>query len=128
MTASSLATPLTKGSQPIKAISRMRAGLRGEMLAAAEADLEPERSARVREGRERIARIDAQPRQKRADQLVLRRPQPLALAAAVERARGVAPGRGRPVRQDSAERSVSTRSVRSHEKPPSASGLRPKWP
>ena len=127
MTASSLATPLTKGSQPIKAISRMRAGLRGEMLAAAEADLEPERSARVREGRERIARIDAQPRQKRAEQLVLRRPQPLALAAAVERARGVARP-GRPVRQDSAERSVSTRSVRSHEKPPSASGLRPKWP
>ena len=106
----------------------MRAGLRGEMLAAAEADLEPERSARVRERRERIARIDAQPRQKRAEQLVLRRPQPLALAAAVERARGVALGRGRPVRQDSAERSVSTRSVRSHEKPPSASGLRPKWP
>ena len=36
----------------------MRAGLRGEMLAAAEADLEPKRSARVREGRERIARIE----------------------------------------------------------------------
>jgi hypothetical protein len=106
-----------------------------EMLAAAEADLQPDRGRRRREAALRIERRAAfgQPqgelRQAVLEQAAASRPQPAAVAAAIEvrpRLRVRVPLLR--VAQWSADFSPSTRSSRSQEKPPSASAGRPKWP
>ena len=114
-----------------------RIGLRDmrQMLAAAEADLEPERPA---VGEERLERErpplrvlggrdagEPQPRQELGEQPLLARLQPLAVPAPVELAPGA---RALRAGAHTARRSASPRSVRSQEKPPSLSGARPKCP
>jgi hypothetical protein len=104
--------------------------LGGEMLAAAEADLEPDRGRRRGEAAARVERRAAfrqrqgELRQPVLEQAAAAGPQPSAAAAAIE-ARPVGPVRSA---QWSADFSPSTRSSRSQEKPPSASAGRPKWP
>ena len=100
----------------------MRLGLVGEMFAAAETNLKPYRVGLVIEQGRRIEfRLggDQQTRQQRIDQRLAARAQPLAVTPAVELTV--------PYQLSAAFRS-STRSRRSQEKPPSASGARPKWP
>ena len=102
----------------------VRRGLGGQMLAAAEADLEPdlvdgagEKGFGV-EHRAVDGRHDGQARQQRIDQGAADLPQRPPLAAAVKTRPlmlAAAPG------QAKAERRSSTRSSFSHEKPPSAS-------
>jgi hypothetical protein len=110
-----------------------------EMLAAAEADLEPDFPRREREQRGAIADrrwIDLEPRQAFFDQRSMIGPQRLAAAAPVERAprRILVDARARLIGvrlrtdQETRPRNELARSVFSQEKPPSASGLRPKWP
>ena len=100
----------------------MGARLGGEVLVAAKAYLEPQGRDWCVEGFARLARINAQARQQRANQLVLSDPQPLAFATPIKCPRPLGAGRAPLLRQDSADRKVSARSVRSQEKPPSASG------
>ena len=118
---------------PQKADIAMALGLRGEMLAAAEADLEPDL---LRRRRKEAARIDRRARfegesDPRQD-LVQKPPgfgtQPGALAPAVEEPPIGRVGGCRPRAQLKARRSSAARSVRSHEKPPSSSAARPKCP
>ena len=103
-----------------------------QMLAAAEADLEPklarlERKQR-RSGFER-RRIDLKRRQALGDQARMMRAQRLALAAPVKGAARLRFADAVPATAlTRAQRSWSARSVFSQEKPPSASGSRPKWP
>jgi hypothetical protein len=118
----------------------MRLGLGDQVLAAAEADFEPDLGRRRGEQRARVERPgrrqrDGEARQRLVDQKLAAGTQPAAAAAAIEEE---APARGFSRRFSGAHRagggaqktdfSRSTRSVRSHEKPPSFSGLRPKWP
>jgi hypothetical protein len=102
-------------------------GLPGDMLAGAEADLEPKRGRR-----QRLAGIEQQARQQFVDEPALAGTQAPADTPAIEVAPPggqVAGGRGSAgVAQWKAAVRSSTRSSRSQEKPPSASGLRPKWP
>ena len=115
-------------------------GLRllNEMLACAEPDLQPHFARRRGERTPRRQRLrrNRKQRQRFGEQTLLARAKRLAAAASIEPA-----SRRRPVAsadsQSSASqwaagqaraRSVSARSVFSHEKPPSASGARPKWP
>jgi len=108
-------------------------GLRGEMLAGAEADLEPElvgwnRKEPLRMEAAALRELDAQLRQQAREQVALAGTQSPPAASAVE---DPAPGIGarlRRVPQAKAERSCGIRSRRSQEKPPSDSGCRPKWP
>jgi hypothetical protein len=116
----------------------MPRGLPGEMLAAAEADLEPDIGGRSWEqGREieplaRPGRRDAQLRQEMGEQPLLagsKTPaappsielQPLGLFLSGHR-------HGRLDLAQTARSKGSTRSSFSQEKPPSGSGARPKWP
>ena len=107
----------------------MGRGLPGQMLAAAEADLEPDILDVSVEQLPRIVErpgFGADSGQNRLDQPRLTGAQRRSLAPAVELApplRMVAGGL-----QASARRSSSDRSTRSQENPPSASGGRPKWP
>ena len=100
-----------------------------QMLAAAEADLQANAPTRQRERGRRAGRAAAPSRStasagsRSAIETGAARRQRLALAAAEER---IAPSLAGRARQATALRIVSTRSVRSHEKPPSASGARPK--
>jgi hypothetical protein len=110
-------------------MARLPHRLRRQMLAGAEADLEPDRLDRAIEQPTRIDRplarqFDPQPRQQRVEKLALSRAELAAATAAVQErpARAVA-----GIAQNTA-RSCGTRSRRSHEKPPSASGARPKCP
>src|ERR1700722_3871134 len=98
------------------------------MLAAAEADFQgdvvghvggPRRERSGRPG----AEIERKPRQQTLDQRGLVRPQWMALAPAEE---GAVARSFYRLAQLTALRSASARSVFSHEKPPSASGARPK--
>ena len=109
----------------------------GQMLAAAEADLEPEfAGANGRTGsRPRARPVDLEPRQQFGHEPRVIGAQRLALAAPVERptldrvGRGVRLRSAPSSRHDQARRANwSARSVFSQEKPPSASGARPKWP
>src|SRR5690349_20639528 len=107
----------------------MRCGLRREMLARAEADLERDRvdwAIEDRSGGQRSGRRerDAEARETPLPQRLLTRPQLAATAAAIDEALRARLGVG----AQKARRSSSTRSSRSHEKPPSGSGARPKWP
>ncbi len=105
-------------------------GLRlgGEMLAAAIADLQPDLVTRGVEERggvkpARFRQGEGQPRQEIVPKRLLAGPQRSSAAPAIER-----PMILWRVGQAKAERSAGTRSSFSQEKPPSASGLRPKWP
>lgn len=100
------------------------------MLAAPEADLEMDRLDRDREEARGIDRPRADPQggQDLAEEPVVPGPERLPLAAPEE---GTGVGRsGGPFVgvQAKADFSSSARSVRSQEKPPSASGSRPKCP
>jgi hypothetical protein len=117
-----------EGLDADEAALRIGGRQRREVLARAEADLEPhlrgrvgEEGARVEAGRRCVLEIDQKLGQQPLDQGLTRRPRRLAAAPAVE---GLAPP---PVAQ-SAPRIASARSVFSQEKPPSGSGARPKWP
>lgn len=113
---------------------RVGGGLGGQMLAAAEADFEPERPLRRGEQAVRVEppargrQRQAQARQQVRQPAPLGRPERPAQPASVQDA----PGRGaagfRVLAQAKADRMSLTRSSRSQENPPSASGLRPKWP
>ena len=104
-------------------------GLPGEMLAGAETDFEPAR------GGHRSRGIESEPRKQRLHQALLARAKAPADAPAVKipwswtlrRAARVFVVRRSPAQWRAAFR-LSTRSRRSQEKPPSGSGLRPKWP
>jgi hypothetical protein len=105
----------------------MRARLRQQMFATTKADFEPdfagdegEKSSGVgdRPGR------DFKLRQAVFDQPGVVGPQRLAAAAPIERA----PRAFVVAVQETRPRNWLARSVFSQEKPPSASGLRPKWP
>ena len=119
------------------------ARLRDQMLAAAEADLEPDFARRkCEQGLARGERRDIhfEPRQQLRDEARVMGAQRLAPAAAINSAAPVRAGLGgvgfaarRERRQDGSRdyarpRNCSARSVFSQEKPPSASGVRPKWP
>src|SRR5215472_12903115 len=103
-------------------------GLLRQMLAAAEADLQPYRSPRGTEqnaGIETVRRRDShgKPRQQLGDEGLLpgtKRPAP----AAAENEQGGL----RATNRQKMRRSSSTRSSFSQEKPPSGSACRPKWP
>ena len=74
MARSSLATPLTNGSTPRKPMSGVSRRLRRQMLAAAEADLQPQGSRRPVEEGQRIEglaglELEADTRQQLAQQL-----------------------------------------------------------
>src|SRR5262249_3633925 len=102
---------------------RMMLGLPQEMLAGAEADLEPDIVDRHGEGlarRVEACKIERQPRQQQAAQAGLVRRELRPLATAVELLAVT-------FRMTQNARLIaSARSVFSHEKPPSASGSRPK--
>ncbi len=110
----------------------------GEMLAAAEADFEPQPRGHRAERRGKIERrADFAGRETVFEQGGLPGTQlaPAPPAVGMERAPGEFPRRPiRFVRFGSAQRAPkadfrsATRSVFSQEKPPSFSGLRPKWP
>lgn len=111
----------------------MRRCLLGKVLAGAEADLEPKLGRRNGEEALRIEtallrEIDPQLGQQRREEIALAGPQAPAAAPAVEDAPPCVGTRLRRIRQAKAERRLGTRSTRSQEKPPSASGWRPKWP
>lgn len=120
--------------------------LPGQVLAGAEADLQPERRGpRLEEAGEvergGFGQGDRQTWQQALDQGLAAPAQLAAVAPAVELclvlgrgvlgrgsgSRGFALGRSEAQRLK-AERRSSTRSSRSQEKPPSGSGARPKWP
>ena len=90
-----------------------------QMLAAAKANFEPGLAIWGKLWRRNI---DPQPRQQARHQLLMLRPQGMALAAAIELMATV-----RRL-HFTAALSALARSVFSHEKPPSASAARPKWP
>src|SRR5262249_40310296 len=101
--------------------------LRRKMLAAAEADLEGE-LLRLRKNRREIERArgrDTERRKPGVEERLLTRTQRLADAAAIE---PLAPHIRVVGDQWKWRFSPGTRSVFSHENPPSASGARPKWP
>jgi hypothetical protein len=108
----------------------MGGGLGREMLAAAEADLQPQRGGRRIEaaagieGGACLGKRQGERRQPLLEQAAAPRPQPAAVAPAIE----VRPLAAGGLAQWSADFSPSTRSSRSQEKPPSASAGRPKWP
>ena len=109
---------------------RMGRGLPGKVLAAAEADLQPdildvaEQALRLLERAH--ARLDAQSGEQVLDQPRLAGAQRRTLAPAIE----LAPVLGVVIGRDQVRARLSSpeRSTRSQEKPPSASGGRPKWP
>src|SRR5262245_57661292 len=121
-------------------------GLPQQMLARAEADLEPDlrdrlRKERGKSGRGPMREVEAEAQQEFADQPLLPRAQRLRFPPAVgpERRREIAlclladhalscPAPSRASVQVSSARIGSARSSRSQEKPPSLSGCRPKWP
>ena len=81
--------PLTKGSQPMKPTSGFSRARREQMLAAAEADLQPDARDRPRKQRAQVGEVagagsTASARQQRLEQAGLRGAQRLALAAAEE--------------------------------------------
>ena len=93
-----------------------------EMLAAAETDFEPHRLWGMIEQGDRVEfrpQRDPQVRQQLLDQGLAARAQLLAVTPPIQYS---------SLYQLSAAVSVSTRSRRSQEKPPSSSGARPKWP
>ncbi len=107
------------------------------MLGAAKTDLEPYLARRERKQRAAIANgplLDFEFRQTLLDQTRMIGAQLLAAAASVKRAprrvggRFLPGGLRRNTNQETRPRNWLTRSVFSHEKPPSASGGRPKWP
>ena len=105
------------------------------MLAAAEADLEPDLVHLAPEQAggigEVLRGVEPQARQQRPEQVGLPGAQLLALAPAEEGAGAacaIVVQAGSAGFSADAERSSSTRSVFSQVKPPSASGARPKWP
>jgi hypothetical protein len=109
---------------------RMLLGQLREMLAAAETDLEPNRAAGVTEvggdvEATRWRMIYRQPWQQFVDEGLLSRTQSPPAAAAEDLRASLRLGAGYAQK---ARRNSSTRSSLSHEKPPSASGRRPKWP
>ncbi len=104
-------------------------GLRGKMLARPEADLEPQRTRAVTVGIEQRRRRqrpggNGDAWQQRLDERRLPNPQLMPLLPPVQAAKGGRVGRN----QATAAFSASTRSSFSQLKPPSASGVRPKWP
>src|SRR6516162_8711842 len=108
---------------------RMRRGLGGQVLAGAEADLEPDpihwgRKERLGRERARGRQRETQAREQPLPERLLAGPQLAAAAAAIDEALLRRRGFG----AQKARRNSSTRSSRSHEKPPSGSGLRPKCP
>ena len=118
---------------PDEADAGVRGRLRGEMLARAEADLEPQRTliilgvAEQRRRVDRSGRGDADRRQQRLDEIGLTGAELVPLTAPIETAEGG--GAGCVIGgQATAALSLSTRSSFSQLKPPSASGVRPKWP
>jgi hypothetical protein len=123
-----LGDPIDERLAADKADIAMGAGLRQQVFAAAKADLEPDFARDEREeagGARDRARRDVEPGQKLFDQRGVIGPQRLAAAAPVKRA----PRAFAIVAvQETRPRNWLARSVFSQEKPPSASGLRPKWP
>jgi hypothetical protein len=112
--------------------ARLRSGLRSQMLAGTESKLEPDRfDWRVEQSAglepSDFRQVEAQIGKQRRQDLALSGPQLAAAAAAIEDplAGCVRIGGLRP---QNAALSSFTRSSRSQEKPPSASGVRPKWP
>lgn len=104
----------------------MGLGLGEQMLAAAEADLQPDFAWAFREQRAGVGdwrRSDLQPRQTLGDQRGMMGAERLAAAAPIE---GAPRCFGAGVRQETRPRNLSPRSVFSQEKPPSESGWRPK--
>ena len=110
----------------------MGCGLMGEMFAAAEADLEPDLIDIAEQGLRvypPVPKRNGDPRKEGLHQIRLTRLQGLALGAPINvaaRAVGFA-AQGVPS-QRTAAAILSARSVFSQEKPPSESGVRPKWP
>jgi len=105
-------------------------GLCRQVLARPEAELEPYRLHRCGKKAARLEQtfsrhIEAELRQKRCEEFALRGPQLTAVATAVDDPRVRRIDGGRACVQNAARNSV-TRSSRSQEKPPSASGVRPK--
>lgn len=119
-----LGDPVLEGLAADEAGVRMKPRLRGKVFATAKPDLK-----RMRPGvRKQVAKVDgtvgeANAWQQVADEPLLQRAERSALAPAMEFA---APPSG--IRQANRLFSCATRSVRSHEKPPSASAARPKCP
>jgi hypothetical protein len=102
----------------------VRQGQGMEMLAGAKPHLKPDLAYRHRKavpGRARLRWLKAESRQKLGQEFGLRTAQPGSLAPPIELA-------ARPfrMRTQNALFRMSTRSVFSQEKPPSASGVRPK--
>ena len=109
---------------------RMLLGQLRDMLTTAEPDLEPNRGSRgtkegIRVEVTRCREVYRQPRQQFADKRLLSRTQSPPAAAAEDLVALLRLGARYPQK---ARRSSSTRSNLSHEKPPSGSGRRPKWP
>lgn len=109
-----------------KADIRMKRSLGRQVLAAAEADFEPELARRRFEDRGGVEQAfgrqaDGQCLQSAPDQFRFASPQSTAAPAAIDSS-------GRRRGQARADFRLATRSVRSQENPPSASGWRPKWP
>ncbi len=112
--------------------------LRRQMFAASETDLKPDRANRPVETVPQIEgqglRIERKPRQQAIHKRLTARPQAPAAPPAMQylfplvHHGRTSRDRPAPVPQVNAAVSESARSVRSHEKPPSASGPRPKWP
>jgi hypothetical protein len=133
-----LGEAVVEGLGAEKADVAMRRRLGDQMLAAAKADFEPDFAWGERKQRRAIEprrRADFQPRQQVPDQRRLAAAQGLAMGPAIERAplAGIRTGSGRGFvfscgDQETRRLKSPARSVRSQEKPPSASGLRPKWP
>jgi hypothetical protein len=142
-----------EGFDPQKADCGLTRGLIDEMLAAAKSDfdtdfLDADVKERAQIGRCRRCQVERQPRQQCFDQVGLVQPQPLALAAAKKSSRPLGSGgsfvvveilavhataqsRGRGRNSIASDQAtaflmVSAMSVFSQEKPPSASGARPK--
>jgi hypothetical protein len=103
------------------------------MLAAAEADFQPEFAQPRREGGARVGRLfggKRQARQRQVEQPDLARPQGMAAGAAIQSVGWrLEAFRDCRAQRPNAAFSAGTRSVRSQVKVPfSSSGSRPKWP
>jgi hypothetical protein len=108
----------------------MLLGQMSEMLTTAETDLEPNRGSRgttesIRIELTRCRDVYRQPRQQLVDEGLLSGTQRPSATTAENLMAPLRLGTGYPQK---ARRNSSTRSSLSHEKPPSGSGRRPKWP
>lgn len=112
----------------------MGLGLASQMLAGAEADLEPDLGGGLREKAGGIkgvllGEVDLEAGQQAREEITLARAEAAAAAPAIDDPPSLrAVVRGALAAQAKAKRNSGTRSRRSQENPPSASGARPKWP